>query len=54
MRNVLHGFSGLSLEGMASGYSPSIGLQISLTGQVDLVINQGTGDVDHFITPYID
>ena len=64
---VLHGFSGLSLEGLASGYDPSIGLQLSLTGQVyledegqfasaqvDLIINQGTGDIDHFITPYID
>ena len=64
---VLHGFSALSMEGISSAYDPSIGLQLSLTGQVyledegqfasaevDIVINQGTGDIDHFITPYID
>lgn len=62
---VLHGFSGLSLEGMRSAYDPSIGLQLTLTGmvyreskgefasaQVDIIINQATGAIDHFITPY--
>ena len=64
---VLHGFSAISMEGLSSDYDPSIGLQLTMTGQVyledegqfasaqvDLVINQGTGEIDHFITPYID
>lgn len=61
----IFGFSALSLEGMSSAYDPSIGLQLSLTGmvylesegefasaQVDIVINQETGAIDHYITPY--
>jgi len=61
----LFGFSALSLDGMTSAYDPSIGIQMSLTGQVyleeeaefasaqvDIIIDQATGAIDHFITPY--
>lgn len=64
---ILHGFSGLTLEGLEAAYDPSVGLQITLTGnvyleyegefanaQVDLRINQDTGDIEHFITPYFE
>ena len=62
---LLTGFSGLSLEGMDAGYDPSIGIYLTLTAQVyleyedefasaqvDLRINQATGDIEHYVTPY--
>jgi len=64
---LLTGFSGLSLEGMEAGYDPSIGLYLTLTSQLflddisefasaqlDLRINQETGDIDYFIAPYFE
>lgn len=64
---LLTGFSGLSLEGMQSGYDPSIGIYLTLTArvyldyegefanaQVDVRINQATGDIEHFVTPYFE
>ncbi len=64
---VLKGFSGLSLEGMTAAYEPTVGLQITLTAQVylednakfasaqvDITLNQSTGDIYHFVTPYFE
>lgn len=64
---LLTGFSGLSLEGMQSGYDPSIGIHLTLTAnvfldyegefanaQVDVRINQDSGDIEHFVTPYFE
>ena len=64
---VLKGFSGLSLEGMTATYDASVGLQITLTAQVyledtaefasaqvDITLNQSTGDINHYVTPYFE
>lgn len=64
---LLTGFSGLSLEGMEAGYDPSIGIYLTLTShlflddmqefasaQLDVRINQETGDIDYFIAPYFE